>query len=375
MSDIHSTVSIQDPNSTTTVPANAVGQSPVTHEQQVAMTVAIAFLGLWCAIGNIVTILAITTRRYMRTKTNVFILSLAISDLLSGLIASPLWLYRRTWGFNPWELGQFACKLYWVIDETTSYCTAMHIASFAIWRFILVRWPHRMGTTKIRTITIWVCTIWVISIIFGGFVYSLFYESVEKPQDGGVYSHWPMCSIKFVDDGIAKFKMYYTFSSTMFMLFPMAILFVMSMLIVKELFFNKTFKSELRKIKEKKAVAQLAMIAASFMIGYIPMTSYMMWTIRVSNKDKSLDYWMGVAAYFCLRFSECMNPVAYNVSSNKMRKASKEVLALVWTCCGKRAPVSQTPSRVSHSTPNEAGLYVGSTIITNGTKSYGNGPK
>lgn len=330
--------------------------SPATYGQQVAMTVVILIFGIWSTAGNLLTILAITTKRYMRTKTNVFILSLAISDLLSAIIASPLWLYRRTWGFNPWELGQFACKLYWFADESTSYCTAMHIASFAIWRFILVRWPHRMGTTKIKTIIIWVVTIWVISIIFGGFIYSTFYDSIPKPQDGGVYSYWPMCSINFLNNGVAKFRAYYTTAITIFIFVPMFILIVVSLMIATELHSEKTYKSELRKVKEKRAVMQLALVASSFMIGYLPMSTYMMWTIRVSNKNKLVDYWLAVSAYFALRLSECMNPIAYNVSSEKMRLSSMQVLRSMCPCSLRKDELStRTPTHISHSSRNDTG--------------------
>ena len=46
-------------------------------------------------MGNSLTILAITTQKDMMTKCNFFIMSLAFSDLLSAMVASPLWVYRR----------------------------------------------------------------------------------------------------------------------------------------------------------------------------------------------------------------------------------------------------------------------------------------
>ena len=47
----------------------------------------------------------------LQTISNYFICSLCFSDLFSALICSPLWLYRRTWGFNEWMWGDFLCKL------------------------------------------------------------------------------------------------------------------------------------------------------------------------------------------------------------------------------------------------------------------------
>ena len=45
-----------------------------------------------------------------RSVFNYFIVSLAVSDLISALI-SPLFVYRRTWGTKQWQLSSFVCKV------------------------------------------------------------------------------------------------------------------------------------------------------------------------------------------------------------------------------------------------------------------------
>ncbi|XP_078492699.1 growth hormone secretagogue receptor type 1-like isoform X1 [Ciona intestinalis] len=309
--------------------------SPASENEQIAIASVVIFLGIWTTLGNLLTIAAICLAKRMMTKCNLFILSLAISDLISGLIASPLWLYRRTWGFNDWEWGDFLCKLFWFSDQSTSFCTAMHIAAFAVWRFIGVKWPSLFEKIKMRTVTIWLIFIWVVSIIFGGFIFSSFYEVAEKSEDHHVGSCWPMCSIRIENDGVTRHLVYYTVVSSLFMLLPMLILLVTSFLIVWEIYCHPvvaTHKSKQRKTKEKRAAVQLALISASFLIGYIPMTSYVMWTTRTRVKNVTFDYWFHVAAFFCLRLSECFNPVLYNIASVQMRHASREVLVRIRTC-------------------------------------------
>ncbi|CAK8671109.1 unnamed protein product [Clavelina lepadiformis] len=307
------------------------GTSPATYTEQIAIATMIAIFGIWSTFGNLVTILAIALHRGMRTKCNLFILSLALSDLISGVVASPLWLYRRTWGFYDWEWGEFLCKLFWFTDESTSYCTALHIASFAVWRLIGVKWPLRFEAMKRKKIAIWLLTLWLVSIIFGGFVFSYFYEVAVKGKEA-VSGCWPMCSIRLSHHGVTQHRIYYTFTTTSFLLFPMLVLFASSLLLVKELYFLKVVKSANRRKKEKKAAVQLALISTSFLIGYIPMSSYVMWTTRVTHKYQLFDYWFHVTAYFCLRFSECLNPVMYNLASTKMKEASKDVLWTLRTC-------------------------------------------
>jgi len=82
--------------------------------------------------------------------------------------------------------------------------------------------------------------------------------------------------------------------------------------------------------REKRIFTQLALIVIAFMIGYIPQSVYLLWTSTWEIKDDSpscsLDYWFGVASYLCLRLSECMNPLMYNLGSSNMRHASKVFL-------------------------------------------------
>lgn len=108
-----------------------------------------------------------------------FIVSLCISDMTSAAV-SWLYLYRRTWGFDVWGIPFFLCEVsslkcltviynffvffshmttrkwnqiiildisfvvfqfYWATDLLTSYVTALHILSFAILRYISIKWP------------------------------------------------------------------------------------------------------------------------------------------------------------------------------------------------------------------------------------------
>ena len=80
---------------------------------------------------------------------------------------------------------------------------------------------------------------------------------------------------------------------------------------------------------ERNIFTQLSLIVIAFMIGYIPVTVYLVWTTATSSADTTdghVDYWFGVISYLCLRLSECMNPVMYNLGSSNIRSATKKLL-------------------------------------------------
>ena len=82
---------------------------------------------------------------------------------------------------------------------------------------------------------------------------------------------------------------------------------------------EKSFK------QQKKLTLQLSLVVFSFILGYTPSVIYVIWSTTASRKT-SLDYWFGIGSYLCLHFSECLNPVMYNLGSNKLRLSSKKLL-------------------------------------------------
>ena len=78
---------------------------------------------------------------------------------------------------------------------------------------------------------------------------------------------------------------------------------------------------------ERNIFTQLSLIVIAFMIGYIPVTIYLVWTTANSGASNGeVDYWFGVVSYLCLRLSECMNPIMYNLGSSNIRNATKKLL-------------------------------------------------
>jgi len=105
---------------------------------------------------------------------------------------------------------------------------------------------------------------------------------------------------------------------------------------------NASIALERQYQQERATFTQLCLVNFSFMIGYIPITVYLMWTSNITSdsRNRYIDYWFGVVAYLCLRFSECMNPVIYNFSSGNIRDATKVFLRKLF----KRRPLDRTGS-------------------------------
>uniref|UniRef100_A0A5K4FCC4 G_PROTEIN_RECEP_F1_2 domain-containing protein n=1 Tax=Schistosoma mansoni TaxID=6183 RepID=A0A5K4FCC4_SCHMA len=110
-------------------------------------------------------IIYIILRKYsMRTRGNLFILNLAISDLTLCLITQPFNLIRLLNGNYNWILGQFLCKFSSMFQGTNIFVSTFSITAIAIDRFQCIIYPttHRGNINtaiKLNYLT------WIIAII------------------------------------------------------------------------------------------------------------------------------------------------------------------------------------------------------------------
>lgn len=85
--------------------------------------------------------------------------------------------------------------------------------------------------------------------------------------------------------------------------------------------------------RNKSARLQLRFICGCFVVGYVPVAAYLIWTSSAQAKNSCttylIDYWFGVVAYVILRVSECLNPLMYNLGCTEMRNATYEFVKKV----------------------------------------------
>ncbi|RXN05700.1 growth hormone secretagogue receptor type 1-like protein [Labeo rohita] len=98
--------------------------------------------------GNLMTILVVTKYKDMRTTTNLYLSSMAFSDLLIFL-CMPLDLYR-IWRYRPWNFGNILCKLFQFQGEETaisllSYFHSLSLTAVVVFAFVLCWLPFHVG--------------------------------------------------------------------------------------------------------------------------------------------------------------------------------------------------------------------------------------
>ncbi|XP_039270232.1 growth hormone secretagogue receptor type 1-like isoform X2 [Styela clava] len=337
---------------------------PFYPYQAYIFTFILSILFVFGLFANAVTFFVIARTKLRKSTFNIFLMSLCVSDFLSALF-SPIFIYRRTWGYETWHIPRLFCKFFFGIDQWTSVVTAAHITTFSLLRLISVRWPHAFGKINACHAKITVSSLWAISFFIGFIPFFMFCGIVEKirnaPKAGGA---WPACSLLI--SWIPSFKIYAYVGYPIFFYAPIVCVTVISITISillwkrrrirlrhiaqtpRAMQLNGAIDKRLR--KDRQALAQLTLIVASFLLGYVPHIVYHFYTtntVHTTQYMRNVDWVFGMVEYTCLRFSECMNPVIYNLSSSKIRK---QTLLMISNCRNFKVPMAIRPRKRSRGT-------------------------
>lgn len=136
------------------------------------VTVTCALFFFVGVTGNLMTILVVTKYKDMRTTTNLYLSSMAFSDLLIFL-CMPLDLYRL-WKYRPWNFGNILCKLFQFVSECCTYATILNITALSVERYFAICFPLRakIVVTKGRVRGV-ILVLWIVSFVSAGPVFVL----------------------------------------------------------------------------------------------------------------------------------------------------------------------------------------------------------
>uniref|UniRef100_H2VDF0 Neuropeptide FF receptor 1 n=1 Tax=Takifugu rubripes TaxID=31033 RepID=H2VDF0_TAKRU len=105
------------------------------HKPPVAAVFTISYLLIFlvCMVGNGVVCFIVVRSKNMRTVTNLFILNLAISDLLVGIFCMPTTLVDNI--ITGWPFGSVVCKISGMVQGISVSASVFTLVAIAVDRF------------------------------------------------------------------------------------------------------------------------------------------------------------------------------------------------------------------------------------------------
>ncbi|XP_005802225.1 neuropeptide FF receptor 1-like [Xiphophorus maculatus] len=122
---------------------------------------AYSFIFLLCMVGNVLVCLIVMENRCMRTVTNLFILNLAVSDLLVGIFCIPTTLVDNL--ITGWPFSNTVCKMSGFVQGVSVSASVFTLVAIAIERFRCIVYPLQPKLTllvaKVAIVSIWVLAV------------------------------------------------------------------------------------------------------------------------------------------------------------------------------------------------------------------------
>ncbi|XP_074491621.1 chemokine (C motif) receptor 1a, duplicate 1 [Sebastes fasciatus] len=265
--------------------------------------------------GNILVLVILALYENLKSLTNIFILNLAISDLVftTGL---PFWAIYHIWG---WLFSEALCKIVTFVFFTGFYSSILFLTIMTIYRYLAVVHPlSDLSTLRPSTGIFLSFLLWIISI--GAAMPSLLYSSlVSIPHNG---EHSLGCEYK---DSLWK-----SISVSQQNIFFLVAFAVMAFCYIQIL--GRIMRT--RSHTKNRAVKLVFCIVAVFFLGWVPYNVVIFLRLLADKlvppfEDCDTSIRLDYAFYVCrlVAFSHCcLNPVFYAFVGVKFRSHLKSML-------------------------------------------------
>uniref|UniRef100_A0A4W4H023 G-protein coupled receptors family 1 profile domain-containing protein n=1 Tax=Electrophorus electricus TaxID=8005 RepID=A0A4W4H023_ELEEL len=114
--------------------------------------------------GNILVILAVSLEKKLQNATNFFLRSLAVADMLVGILVMPISLINILYDYA-WPLPDALCPIWIYLDVLFSTASIMHLCAISLDRYVAICNPIQHSRFNSRTkAMLKIAAVWTISI-------------------------------------------------------------------------------------------------------------------------------------------------------------------------------------------------------------------
>ncbi|KAM9729083.1 histamine receptor H2b isoform 1-T1 [Menidia menidia] len=283
--------------------------------------------------GNVMVCLAVGLSRRLWRIANCFVVSLAVADLLLGLLVLPLSAFVELHG-GKWPFGGTLCNIYISLDVMLCTCSILTLLAISVNRYLAISSPlsHSRRVTRQR-VTLAIISIWVLSSAVAFVPINLGWNTADYNIQ---HSDWGMgdedkegryCHFEWNNN----YVLIYAFVSFYLPLLLMCGMYLCIFKVAREQVrrIRATTPAFVRSAtatiaREHKATVTLAAVLGAFVICWFP---YFTFFTCKGIKEKanppnifhSIVLWLGY-------FNSTLNPILYPAFNRDFRQAYGELL-------------------------------------------------
>ncbi|KAJ8375746.1 hypothetical protein SKAU_G00063260 [Synaphobranchus kaupii] len=267
----------------------------------------------------------------MRTTTNLYLSSMALSDLLIFL-CMPLDLYR-IWRYRPWNFGDQLCKLFQFVSESCTYSTILNITALSVERYFAICFPLRakVVVTKGRVRSV-ILVLWMVAFFSAGPVFVLVGVEQENGTNPGETNECKVTQYA-IRSGLLTIMVWV---SSIFFFLPVFCLTILYSLIGRRLWKRKREAMgpniSSRDKNNKQTVKMLAVVVFAFVLCWLPFHVGRYLFSKSSEVGSPLmsqiSEYCNLVSFVLFYLSAAINPVLYNIMSKKYRVAARKLFGV-----------------------------------------------
>ncbi|NXO53039.1 NPFF2 protein, partial [Aramus guarauna] len=311
------------------------------HQPAVAAVFIVSYLLIFllCMVGNGAVCFIVLRSKRMRTVTNLFILNLAVSDLLVGIFCMPTTLLDNI--IAGWPFGSLVCKMSGMVQGISVSASVFTLVAIAVDRFRCIVYPFKQKLT-VSTALVILAVIWFLAVAImcpsavmlrvheeKHFRVSLGYGKETRPV------YW--CREDWPDPAMRK--IYTTVLFANIYLAPLSLIIIMYARVSIALFnaatpvVGKRGRQQRHSVsrKKQKVIKMLIIVALLFTLSWLPLWTLMMLSDYASLSDLQLEIiniYIYPFAHWLAFCNSSVNPIIYGFLNENFRRGFQAAFKL-----------------------------------------------
>lgn len=282
----------------------------------------LSFLAVLTVALNLLVVLSISHFKQLHTPTNLLLLSLAIADLLVGLLVMPVETVRIT---EPcWIMGELMCALSYIVGFTLTSASVGNMVLISADRYVAICYPLQYSRRITRSrVEVTVCLCWAFSVLYNGLILK---DHLQQPNRYRSCYGECVVVISYVSGAVDLVFTFIGPCSVIVVLYMRVFVVAVSQARATHTHIAAAAGVSVKvtaKKSERKAARTLGVVIMMFLMTFCP---YYYPSLAGQETTNSALAWPIVS--WLLYLNSCMNPIIYAFFYPWFRKSIKFIITL-----------------------------------------------
>ncbi|XP_056394569.1 G-protein coupled receptor 83-like isoform X2 [Hyla sarda] len=304
------------------------------------LIVAYSVIFIISLFGNILVCHVVIKNKRIQSATSLFIVNLAVADLMITLLNTPFTLVRFV--SSTWVFGKLMCHVSRFVQYCSVHVSVLTLTAIALDRHQVIMHPLKPRMSTIKGI---ICIIVIWFMASGFSLPHAVYQKLEQFNIGNTVRMVCLPSFPFPADLFWKYLDLATFG--LLYVLPLIVISITYTMVAKKLWLRNAIgditmeQYYAHRRKKKMTLKMLMLVVVVFAVCWFPLNCYL---VLMSSKVISSNNALYFAFHWFAMSSTCYNPFIYCWLNESFRS---ELKALLYVCRKRSAAQSHALQSIS----------------------------